>query len=236
MIDFFGVSDEAQLFGQSVQVLDHQDFHLPPGRYALLSPVPEYKRLVIDLLAGIRPPKQGQVAIQGSISWPLGRGSVMRGQVNGLDVVTMIADLYGVDADQTGDFVSLLISRPDFMDTPIDSWPPYVRQEFNFALGLVPDFDIYIIDAPIPFEQTRFTRMWKVLFEDRLVGKTLILSSYRPKNLLDYCDKGLVYHEGRLIIEDDLEECIERYPARQAREELGFANNADSSKYTELDF
>lgn len=235
MIDFFSVSDRNSVFGRSIDLFENVDFHLPRGRYALLARSPEQRRLVLDVLAGLRPPREGHVSISGSISWPIGRSSVVRGRATGYDFITFVSELYGVDADQAGDIVTLLVSRPDYIDQPIDTWPPYVRQEFNFALALVPEFDIYVVDAPMPYEETRFTRLWQALFEERLVGKTLILSSYRPKQLLDYCAKGLVYEGGQLFIDHDLESCIERYPARPAREEIGLGN-ADSGQYTELDF
>ena len=221
MIDFHAVSDHLELFGRPVQLFKDVDFHLPPGRYALLSQTPEYHRAVIDVLAGLRPPRHGRVMMGGAISWPIGRNAFVRGKPTGLDMIALVADLYDIDHDYAGDMVTLLVSRPDYVDRPIETWPPYVRQEFIFALGLVPEFDIYVIDAAIPFEESRFTRLWQALFEERLVGKTLILSTYRKKQMLDYCAKGLVYEGNGLRIEHDLEQCIEQFPARPAREELG---------------
>lgn len=236
MIDLISVSCHAEIFGGAVELLDKLNLHLPRGRYALLSRAPEQRRLILEVLAGLRKPQHGKVAIGGSISWPIGRASIGRGRATGLDYVTFIADLYGVNPDFAGDLVTLLMSRPDYIDQPMDHWPPYVRQEFGFALGLVPEFDIYVIDAPLPFEESRFTRLWQALFEDRLVGKTLILSSSRPKQLLDYCAKALVHESGRLTIEDDLEACIERFPARPAREDMGLGSNADAGEYVDFVF
>lgn len=220
MIDLFAVTDHLEVYGQQVTLLEDLDFHLPAGRYALLSPTPEYNRPVIDLLAGIRPPHRGRVEISRSISWPIGRPAMVRGHANGLAVINLIADLYDVDRNGAADVVTMLVSRPDTIGQPMETWPPYVRQEFIFALGLVPEFDIYVIDAPVPFEDARFTRLWQALFEERLVGKSLILSSHRPKQLLDYCARALVHDAGGLAIEHDLEQAIERYPARPARVEL----------------
>jgi capsular polysaccharide transport system ATP-binding protein len=126
-----------------------------------------------------------------------------------------------MDADYAGEVVATLISLPHYLDRPIEQWPSHVRHEFTFALALLPDLDIYIIDAPIPFEPSRFTRLWQALFEEKLVGKTLILTSYRQNQMLDYCAKALVYESSRLKIDDDLEACIERYPARPSREDFG---------------
>lgn len=236
MIDLFSVSDHLEVFGRKVTLFERVDFHLPQGRYALLSQKPEFHRPVIDVLAGTRQPRQGTVRIDRSISWPIGRPGMVRGRVSGLAVIDLIGDLYDVDRDQAGEFVTMLVSQPEYIGEPMETWPPYVRQEFIFALGLVPEFDIYVIDSPMPFEESRFTRMWQALFEERLVGKSLILSSPRPKQLLDYCAKALVYDGAALAIEHDLEQCIERFPARPAREELGAITNGGSGDGSEFLF
>lgn len=226
MIDLFSVSDACELYGRDVVLFDKRDFHLPAGRYALLSHVPEHRRLVMDIIGGLRPPRKGSVEISGTISWPIGRSSMLRSKTSGIHFINMIADLYGLNRDSSGEFVSSLISRPDYLSHPLYSWPPYLRQDFSFALGLLPEFDIYLIDSMIPSEDSRFTRLWQALFEQRLVGKTLIFSSYRPKQLLDYCAKALVYEAGRLEIVSDLEDCLEQFPVRPAREAMVDSVNA----------
>lgn len=236
MIDLFAVSDHLEVFGRTVTLFVDVDFHLPTGRYALLSQTPEFHRPVIDVIAGLRPPRRGRVEISRSISWPIGRPGLVRGHATGLAVIDVIADLYAVDREYAGDVVTMLVSRPDYVDKPMMTWPGYVRQEFIFALGLIPEFDIYVIDAPIPFEEGRFTRLWQALFEERLAGKSLILSSPRPKQLLDYCAKGLVYDGSSLVIEHDLEQCIEQFPARPAREELGAMTNEGAIDGADIGF
>jgi capsular polysaccharide transport system ATP-binding protein len=126
-----------------------------------------------------------------------------------------------MDSDQAAEFVATLISIPDYVARPIEQWPAHIRQEFTLALALLPDFDIYVVDAPLPFEPSRFTRLWQALFEEKLVGKTLILTSYRQNQMVDYCARALIYEQSGLTIDDDLEACIERYPARPSREEFG---------------
>ena len=226
MIELLSVSATAEVFGREVALFTEVDFHLPPGRYALLSPNPEYHRAVIDVLAGLRVPRRGQVTIGGSMSWPIGRTGLARGKTSGIDLINLVADLYDLDRGYAGDLVTMLVTGPGYVDTPLETWPPHVQREFMYALALIPEFDIYMIDAPIPFEEARFTRLWQALFEERLVGKTLILSSPRPKQLLDYCAKGLVHERANLRIEHDLEQCIENYPSQPTREDLGMTGNA----------
>lgn len=219
MIDLYDVSDAPRVFGETVHLLENEDFHLPPGRYALMSQTPEWHRPLLDVLAGVRLPGRGRVVHGGRVSWPLGRQGFVRGKGTGLDVINLVCSVHDVDAEETADLVTMLVSRPDLIDRAIEHWPQFARIEFTYALGLVPDFDIYVIDGSMPSEPSRFTRLWQALFEERLVGKTLILSSYRQKQLLDYCARALVYEGRRFLVNDDLEACIERFPLRPSRED-----------------
>ncbi|CAD6554769.1 P-loop NTPase family protein [Paraburkholderia metrosideri] len=219
MISLTDVTDTPKLFGSELPLLANVDFDLPQGRYALLSRTPEVHRTVIDVLAGLRPPREGYVRHNGRVSWPLGRQGFIRGKVNGLQMIRFVCSLYGVEAVPAIDLVSDLLTAPDHLAKPMEHWPLYTRQEFSFALALAPACDVYIIEGAIPFEPCRFTRLWLALFEERLVGRTLILSTYRQNQMADYCIKGLVYERSSLRIEDDLDECIRRYPARRSRSE-----------------
>lgn len=223
MIHLHNVTDEPYAFGRRQPLLAHVDLDIPVGRYALLSPTPELHRQIVDVLCRLRPPRQGYVRHEGSVSWAIGRQGFIRGKANGLRMIEFVAELYGIDADATVDFVSDLISDPKSLATPMEHWPLYVRQEFSFALALAPAFDVYVIEGAIPFEPCRFTRLWLALFEERLVGRTLVFSSYRQNQMADYCFKGLVYEGSTLRIDDDLDGCIRKYPPRRSRSESGSA-------------
>lgn len=223
MIHLNGVTDDPYAFGSRQPLLAGVDLDIPVGRYALLSPTPELHRQIIDVLCRLRPPRHGFVRHDGSVSWAIGRQGFIRGKANGLRMIEFVSELYGIDADATVDLVADLVSDPGVLARPMEHWPLHLRQEFSFALALAPAFDVYVIEGSIPFEPCRFTRLWQALFEERLVGRTLIFSSYRQNQLADYCFKGLVYEQSTLRIDDDLDRCISRFPARGARSESGSA-------------
>jgi len=192
---------------------------IPIGRYALLSRTPEFHRPVIDVLCRLRPTRHGFVSHDGRVSWPIGRQGFIRGKATGLRMIEFVCALYGCDADAAVELVADLISNPEYLSRPMEHWPLFVRQEFSFALALAPAFDVYVIEGAIPFEPCRFTRLWLALFEERLIGRTLLLSTYRQNQMADYCLKGLVYERSSLRIDDDLDASIRRFPARRSRSE-----------------
>ena len=176
------------------------------------SPAPELHRQIVDVLCGLRPPRQGFVKHEGSVSWAIGRQGFIRGKATGLNMIELTCQMYEIDADATRELVADLVSDPATLARPMEHWPLHARQEFSFALALAPAFDVYVIEGAIP-EPCRFTRLWLALFEQRLIGRTLILSSYRQNQLADYCLKGLIYERSALRIEDDLDQCIRKFPA-----------------------
>jgi capsular polysaccharide transport system ATP-binding protein len=213
------ITDEPTVFGTKYELLKDASFYIPRGRYALLSRSPELHRTLIDILARLRPPESGYVEHEGLVSWPIGRLGFVRGKLTGIEIAQFICSLYGVDRHQCINFLSDILSKPEYLAASMETWPPFMRQEFTFALALVPPFDIYVIDGAIPFESNRFTRLWQSLFEDIIIGKMLIFATYRQNQLIDYCNKGLVYEERGFHIDDDIDACVERYPARRSRNE-----------------
>ncbi|OZI44067.1 ATPase [Bordetella genomosp. 4] len=225
MIHLNGVSDEPYAFGDRQPLLANVTLDIPVGRYALLSHSPEMHRQIIDLLCKLRPPRRGFVKHDGNVSWAIGRQGFIRGKATGHSMIEFVSEMYELDADTTYELVADLVSEPQSLAKPMEHWPLYVRQEFSFALALAPAFDVYVIEGSIPFEPCRFTRLWLALFEERLIGRTLIFSSYRHNQMADYCFKGLIYERSTLNIEDDLDECIRRFPSRRSRSESGNAGD-----------
>lgn len=221
MIELNNVTDAPQLFGARQPLLEAVDLCIPRGRYALLSHRPEFHRAIVDVIAGLRPPREGFVHHRGRVSWPLGRQGFVRGKATGLRMIEFVCALYRMAATPCVELVSDLLTSPEYLPRPMEHWPLYVRQEFSFALALAPDFDVYVVEGAIPFEDCRFTNLWLALFEERLVGRTLLLSTYRHQQMMDYCTKGLVYEQYGLRIDDDLGECIRRFPPRRSRSESG---------------
>lgn len=226
MIRLTSVTDHPRVFGEKQPLLSNVDLCIPCNRYGLLSHTPQWHRPLIDVLAGSRPPLSGVVEHSGLVSWPMGRQGFIRGKGSGLKMVQLVCNIYGLKVFDSIDWLSDLMTNPEYLSKSMADWPLHVRQEFSFALALIPDFDIYIIDGAMPFEPSRFTRLWRALFETRLAGRTLIFSTYRHSQMTDYCIKALIYERNRFRIEENLANCIGKFPARQNRND-SYAQGTD---------
>ena len=220
MIQLRGVTDQPILAGVRRTVLHNVDFLLPRGRYAVLSSNLDYRQPLFDVLSGARRPRRGSVTRQGRTSWALGRVGFVRGKVTGRQLLQFVAGLYDLDGSFCQTFLSELLSEPSVLDEPVEHWPLTARHEFTYAIGVLSTFDIYFVEGTIPYLPSRFTRLWQAIFEERTAGKTLILSSVRNNQIKDYCNQALVLDYGSLWIEDNLDQCLKKYPLRQVGSEL----------------
>jgi capsular polysaccharide transport system ATP-binding protein len=234
MIELRNVTDRPHIFGDHKLLFEGASLSLPKGRYALLSETPELHPAVIDVLAGLRPPRYGYVEHVGLASWPVGRMGFVRGKLTGIQMSNFICSLYGLDRHYCLDFLNGILSNPEYLSKKILDWPAYVRQEYTFSLSLVPAFELYFIDNVMPADKSRFSRLWHSLFEERIVGRSLVLSSYSADQLMDYCTKALIYEQGSLRIDDDLDSCLRRYPLKQSRADRSTdAEGDDSAEFEE---
>lgn len=223
MIYLDKVTDNPRVLGRPQALLDRADCFIGKGRYALLSRSPESHKPLIDLLARLRPPTSGAVVHGAKVSWPIGRQGFARGKATGVRLLQLICALYGLPQQESQHFVADLLTTPELLKRPAELWPIYMRLEFVLAAGLLPDFDVYIVDAPLPVEKSRFSRLWYALFEQRIVGRTLLLSTYRADQAADFCRSALVLEQGALTVAHDLEGCLKRYPPRQPHRDAGMA-------------
>ena len=233
MIELRNVTDRPHLFGQDRLLLEGANLILPKGRYALLSETPELHPALIDILAGLRPPRYGYVQHERQASWPVGRMGFVRGKLTGVQMSRFICSLYGVDFHTCMDFLNGLLTSPEYLTKRIMDWPAYARQEYTFGLSLVPSFEVFFVDTVMPADKSRFSRLWSSMFGDLLVGRGLILSSYSVDQLMDYCTTALIYEEGGFRLDDDLEGCIARYPLRRSRADQSAATGPDDAELEE---
>ena len=214
MITFHRVTDRPASLHVDAPVLLNASAIIPAGRYALLATDNAVRRPVLDLITGSRAPARGRVNRQGLSSWAIGRGAFIRGRSTGEQLVRMIARLYHLDGRLCEGVVRDMLTSPERLPEPIERWDSASRQEFGHVLALLPSFDIYVIDGAIPSRKGSFTSLWNVLVRQRIMGKTLILSTVRAPEAMEFCDKALIVDNGRIRISEELEQALADYPPR----------------------
>ncbi|WP_370228974.1 ABC transporter ATP-binding protein [Cognatishimia sp.] len=213
MLEFDNVSKSYWTGKQRKVILERASFRVELGTsVGILARNGSGKTTIINMMAGLEKPDEGEIRRTCRISFPLG---FMGGVVNKHTAVEnsrYIARLYGLDPDYVEAFCRWLCGLGEYFDQPLGTYSSGMRARFSFALMLALDFDIYLVDEGMPSStDVDFNRKAGEVLKERLRTTTMVIVSHQPKTLEKFAKSAAVLRNGKLHMFDTLEEAKQLY-------------------------
>lgn len=213
MIEFKQVSKSFWTGKKRKVILDHASFRVDPGQsLGILAPNGTGKTTLINMMAGLEKPDEGEIIRTSRISFPLG---FMGGVVNkhtGRENARYIARLYDLDPDYVEAFCRYMTGIEEYFDMPLGTYSAGMRSRFTFSLMLALDFDIYLIDEGMPSStDVAFNRKAGAVLKERLQNATVVIVSHQASTLEKFAHRAAVLRQGQLVMFDTLEEAKRLY-------------------------
>ncbi len=213
MLEFDTVSKSFWTGTQRKVILDRASFRVDLGRsLGILAPNGTGKTTVINMMAGLEKPDEGEVRRNCRISFPLGFMGGVVGRHTARENARYIARLYGLDPDYIEAFTRWLAGIAEYYDMPVGTYSSGMKARFTFSLMLALDFDIYLIDEGMPHTtDAEFNRKAGEILRERLATTTVVIVSHQPETLEKFASSAAVLHDGRLQMFDTLDEAKQLY-------------------------
>lgn len=213
MLEFVNVSKSFWTGKQRKVILDRASFRVELGNsLGILAPNGTGKTTLINMMAGLEKPDEGEVRRLCRISFPLGFVGGVNNRHSGTENCRYIARLYGMDPDYLEAFARWLAGIGEYFDMPIGTYSQGMRARFSFAILLALDFDIYLIDEGMPSTtDVEFNRKAGQILRERLESATVVVVSHQAKTLEKFCRSAAVLRNGKLHMFDTLEEAKRLY-------------------------
>ncbi|PWG17550.1 ABC transporter ATP-binding protein [Salibaculum griseiflavum] len=213
MLEFDNVSKSFWTGTQRKVILDRASFRVDLGHsLGILAPNGTGKTTLINMMAGLEKPDEGEVRRNCRISFPLGFMGGVVGRHTARENARYIARLYGLDPDYVEAFTRWLSGIEEYYDMPVGTYSAGMKARFTFALMLSLDFDIYLIDEGMPqTTDAEFNRKAGEILKERLATTTVIIVSHQPETLEKFARSAAVLRDGRLHMFDTLEEARQLY-------------------------
>lgn len=209
MIELQNLSKTFWVRGRPRQIVSNLNLILPTGKsLALLGANGAGKSTLLNMIAGILPPDTGQIISDGTISWPVGLGGTFHPQMTGAQNTQFVARVYGVDTDGLLAFVQDFSELGGQFHNPVKTYSSGMRSRLGFGLSMGIKFDTYLIDETTAVGDARFNRKSRAVFLERVKDASAIMVSHQMKTVRNFCDSGIVLHDGKLTYFDDLELAI----------------------------
>jgi len=217
MICLEGVSKAFRLRADWKVILDDVSLTLPSGRaLALLGRNGAGKTTLLQMISGTTQPDRGRVATMGAVSWPVGFGGSLHGDLTGAQNTRFIARIYGVETAELLDFVEDFAELGGHFHMPIRSYSAGMKSRLGFAMSMGIPFDTYLVDEVTAVGDAAFRRKSKAVFRERIRSASAIMVSHNLAELRDYCDAALLLEAGELHYFPDLNEAIATHKAMLA--------------------
>jgi len=208
----------------SLKAVDGLTLELRGGEtVALLGPNGAGKSTSLDMLLALRKPTSGKIRMFGSDPYH----AVKSGQVGAMlqsgglmpevtvrELVTLVTGLHPKPVP-----VATTLRRADiesFADQRVDRLSGGQTQRVRFALAIVGECDLIVLDEPttgMDVETRR--RFWGSMKEEVATGKTLLFATHYLEEADEAADRILVVNRGRLLADGTPAEIKERAGAKQ---------------------
>ena len=213
MIEFKDVSKSFWTGKQRKVILDHASFRVELGNsLGILAPNGSGKTTIINMMAGLEKPDEGEIVKTARVSFPLGFMGGLISRLSAKENARYVARLYGLDPDYIEAYTRWLCGLEEYYDFPVGTYSAGMRARFNFSLLLSLEFDIYLIDEGMPqTTDAEFNRKAGDVLKERLEQATVIIVSHQARTLEKFARSAGVLRHGRIHMFDTLEEAKQLY-------------------------
>src|SRR5271157_706487 len=185
---------------------------IPPGElFALLGPNGAGKTTTIRMLVGLLQPDSGQVRVCGvdcsrkprEASSHLGYvpdEQYLYEKLSGRELLEFAAEMHGLDRATTRDRISRETQRfemADFLDHLTETYSHGMRQRLVFAIALLHDPQVLVVDEPMVGLDPRSARVVKNLLRAE-AGKTVLMSTHTLAVAEEIADRIGILNGGQL--------------------------------------
>lgn len=213
MIEFNNVSKSFWTGKQRKVILDQASFRVELGNsLGILAPNGTGKTTIVNMMAGLEKPDEGEIRRTCRVSFPLGFMGGVVGKHTARENARFIARLYHLDPDYMEAFTRWLTGIDEYYDMPVGTYSQGMRARFSFSLLLALEFDIYLIDEGMPgTTDAEFNRKAGSILRDRLRNATVVVVSHQAETLQKFCRSAAVVRDGQFIMFETLEEAKALY-------------------------
>ena len=125
-----------------------------------------------------------------SVSWPIAFSGAFQGSLSGIDNLRFICRIYGLDFDETHDFVDDFAELGSQLGEPVKTYSSGMRARLAFALSIAIEFECYLIDEVIMVGDARFSRRCQEELFNKRSDRSIILVSHDMNFIRTVCDSA----------------------------------------------
>ena len=211
------------------KVVDNISFSLEePGVFGLLGTNGAGKTTTIRMLLGIIKKDSGEITWNGkkvdrkSVNFgylPEERGVYPKVKIS--DQLMYFAELKGMkrsEADKTINEWAKRLKVEEYMQQPAEKLSKGNQQKIQFMTAVIHNPELVVLDEPFSGLDPVNTELLKNIIIDLVKnGKYVIMSAHQMATIEEFCSDILILNKGKTVLQGNLREIKESYPANRVK-------------------
>lgn len=173
------------------------------------------KSTLLSLVAGLCPPSEGRVHVEGRVAALLELGSGFHPDLTGMENIRLNAALLGVSRARLDQILQSIVDFAEigtFLNDPVRTYSNGMVMRLGFAVAAHVDPDILIIDEVLGVGDQRFQmKCFDKILECQAAGKILLFVSHVPTLIRQFCQTGLWLEGGEVMLTGPVDQILEAY-------------------------
>ena len=207
----------------NVRALSEVSFELRDGeRLALIGPNGAGKTTLLKVLAGVFEPTQGRFVSSGTVSSLLDTAVGLDGEATGHENIILRGMYMGIQPREMRDravAIAEFTELGDYLDMPVRTYSAGMTIRLAFAISTCIQPDILIMDEWLTAGDAQFLGKAQRRIEQFVrQSSILVLASHSLELVEEWCSRGLLLHQGRVLKIGPIKEVVAAY--RKLTEQL----------------
>jgi len=173
------------------------------------------KTTLLKVLAGIYIPTRGQIYAQGKVSSLFAVNVGVNPEATGRENIIlrgMYMDVHPREMRERIDEVAAFTELGPYLDMPVRTYSAGMSVRLAFTASTCIPTDILLMDEWISAGDARFLEKAHKRMAD-LIGSSniMVLASHSMPLLREWCNRGILLQQGRIVVDGSVEEAIAEY-------------------------
>lgn len=173
------------------------------------------KSTLLRVMSGVYEPTGGHISTSGRISALTDLMLGMDPEASGYDFILTRGIVMGLSAAQAGSLaldVESFTELGEYLHLPVRTYSAGMLLRLAFAVATAIQTDILLMDEMIGVGDQAFLSKASRRLENLMNSVDIVvLASHNEEILHQFCDKGVLLSEGRVVLTGSLDECLSAY-------------------------
>lgn len=198
------------------KVLDGISFSIKSGEFfGIIGRNGSGKSTLLKILAQIYYPTSGIVAIDGKLTPFIELGVGFNPELTGRENVYLNGAMLGFSRAEVDSRYKSIVEFAElerFMDQKLKNYSSGMQVRLAFSIAVQSESDIYLFDEVLAVGDAVFQKKCYDHFKYlKKMKKTVVFVSHDTNALLEYCDKGIVIEDGKIISRGPINSIVNDY-------------------------